>query len=156
MKFGDVVLAVALAAVINVLVLAVLLMLFIPPFGPGLGLNIATVSSALIAGLIVGFLFAKPIQEESRLKNIGAIVILAGFVQMFYVLIGDPGNSYYDAYTKETLQRMFQTGSWTTGDWYVYQGALTTWIVAFTVALALAFGFIGLIIGIILRKLKTR
>ncbi len=154
MKFGDIILAVALASVANILVLAFLLMLFIPSFDSGLGLNIATISSALITGLIVGLLFAEQIQEESKLKNIGTILLLAGFIQMFYVLIGDPSNSYYEAYARERLQGMFQTGSWTTGDWYVYEGALTTWIVALTVGLTLAFGSLGLIVGIMLRKTK--
>ena len=144
----------ASASVVNVLVLAVLLMLFIPPLGSALGLNVATIVSALIAGLVVGFVFAGQIREESRLKAVGKIAVLAGVVQMFYVLIGDPGNSYYGAYAKERLQSMFQTGLWTTTDWYVYEGVLTTWIVALTVGLALVFGSIGLIVGLALRKPK--
>ena len=144
----------ASASVVNVLVLAVLLMLFIPPLGSALGLNVATIVSALIAGLVVGFVFAGQIREESRLKAVGKIAVLAGVVQMFYVLIGDPGNSYYGAYAKELLQSMFQTGLWTTTDWYVYEGVLTTWIVALTVGLALVFGSIGLIVGLALRKPK--
>ena len=144
----------ASASVVNVLVLAVLLMLFIPPLGSALGLNVATIVSALIAGLVVGFVFAGQIREESRLKAVGKIAVLAGVVQMFYVLIGDPGNSYYGAYAKERLQSMFQTGLWTTTDWYVYEGVLTTWIVALTVGLALVFASIGLIVGLALRKPK--
>ncbi len=144
----------ALASVINVLVLAVLLMVFISPLGASWGLNVASIVSALTTGLFVGILFAGQIWKESRMKAIGKIAVLAAFVQMFFVLIGDPINSYYGAYAKERLQGMFQTGSWTTADWYVYEGMWTLWTVALTVFLALVFGFIGVYVGSMLRKPK--
>jgi ABC-type long-subunit fatty acid transport system fused permease/ATPase subunit len=154
LKFGDVILAVAAFSVIYVLVVAVLLMVLISPMGSYLAMNTAGIVSILIAGLLAGFLFAGQIQEESRMKAAGKIAVLLAFVELFAVLIGFPTNSYYGAWTKETLQSMYQTGSWTTTDWFVYEGLATFLNVALNVVLVLVLGFIGLYAGSMLRKPK--
>jgi hypothetical protein len=154
LKFGDVILAVAAAFVIDVLVLVVLLTVFISPLGSFWGLNSAGLVSVLVAGLLVGYLFAVKMQEESRMKAVGKIAVLAAFVQLFAVLIGFSGNSYYGAWTKEILQSMFQTGSWTTVDWFVYEQLALFMNVALNVVLTLVFGSIGLYVGSMLRKPK--
>jgi len=73
LKFSDVILAVAAALVIDILVVVVLLMVLISPMGSYWGLNSAGMVSVLIAGLLVGYLFAVKIQEESRMKAVGKI-----------------------------------------------------------------------------------
>jgi len=70
------------------------------------------------------------------------------------VLIGFSGNSYHGAWTKETLQSMFQTGSWTTVDWFVYEQLGLLMNVALNVVSVLVLGFIGLYAGSMLRKPK--
>jgi len=152
LKFSDVILAVAAAFVIDIFVLVVLLTVLISPLGSFWGLNSAGMVSGLVGGLLVGYLFAVKIQEESRMKAVGKIAVLAAFVQLFVVLIGFSGNSYYAAWTKETLQSMFQTGSWTTVDWFVYEQLAMLMNVALNVVLALVLVFIGLYIGSMLRK----
>jgi hypothetical protein len=154
LKFSDVILAVASASVIDVLLIGVLLMVFISSLGSYWGLNAAGMVSVLIAGLLVGIAFAGQIQEESRMKAVGKIAILAAFVQLFAVLIGFPGNSYYGAWAKETLQSMYSTATWATMDWFVYEGMVTFLDVALNVVLTLVLGFIGLYVGSMLRKPK--
>lgn len=154
MKFGDVIMASATMSVIYVLVLAVLFMVLVSPLGSFMGMNTAGIVSILIAGLIAGFLFAVNIQEESRMKAVGKIAVLVAFAESFGVLIGFPTNSYYGAWVKEGLQSAYQTGSWTTTDWFVYEGLNTFLNVALNVALVLVLGFIGLYVGSMLRKPK--
>jgi hypothetical protein len=154
LKFGDVILAVATAAVIDVVVVAVLLTVLVPPLGSSWGLNVAAFVSIIVAGLLVGILFAGQIQEESRMKAVGQIAVLAAFVELFAVLIAFPTNGYYGAWTTETLQGMFSTGAWTTVDWFTYEGMMTYWYVALNVVLTFVLGFIGLYAGSMLRKPK--
>ena len=154
MKFSDVILAVATASVIDVLLVAVLLMVFISPLGSTWGLNVAAIVSMLIAGLLVGIAFAGQIQEESRMRAVGKIAVLSAFAELFAVLIGFPTNSYYGAWTTETLKSMYSTGAWTTADWFAYEGMMTFLNVALNVVLVLVLGFIGLYAGSMLRKPK--
>jgi hypothetical protein len=154
LKFSDVILAVAAFSVIYILVVTVLLMVLISPLGSYLGMNTAGIVSILIAGLLAGFLFAGQIQEESRMKAVGQIAVLAAFVELFAVLIAFPTNGYYGAWTTETLQGMFSTGAWTTVDWFTYEGMMTYWYVALNVVLTFVLGFIGLYAGSMLRKPK--
>jgi hypothetical protein len=67
LKFSDVLLALATAAVIDVLVDFVLGMAMIPFVGSCLGLNSSFILSALVTGLVVGIVFAGKIREESRM-----------------------------------------------------------------------------------------
>jgi hypothetical protein len=152
LKFGDVILAVAIMAVIFVLVYSVLGIALIPSMNSYLGQNIAGLVAMLVAGLLVGFLFAGKMQEESRIRAVGKIAVLFAFVVLFVVLIGFSGNSYYGAWTKETLQGMFSTGAWTTMDWFVYEQLVTFLNLALNAVLALVLGFIGLYVGSMLRK----
>jgi hypothetical protein len=154
LKFGDIILAVAAAVVISVLVDVVLFMVLISPLGSYWGLNSASIISGLIASLIVGYLFALKIQEESRIMAVGKIAVLAAFVQAFAVMISFPSNPYYAAWTKDTLQSMFSTGSWTTMDWFAYEELTLIIFVALNVVLAFVLGFIGLYAGSMLRKPK--
>jgi len=154
LKFSDAILAVATVTVIFVLVYSVLGIALIPSMDAYLGQNIAGLISMLIAGLLVGFLFAGKMQEESKIRAVGKIAVMFAFVTLFVVLIAFSGNSYYSAWTKETLQGMFSTGAWTTMDWFVYQQLVTFFNLALNAVLALVLGFIGLYVGSMLRKPK--
>jgi hypothetical protein len=156
LKFSDAIVAVATFSVIFILVVAVLLYVFISPLGSYSALNSAAVISILIAGLLTGYLFAVKIQEESRIRAVGKITVLLGFVELFAVLIGFPTNSYYGAWSKETLQSMYNTGSWTNTDWFAHEGLLTFMYVALNVVLVLVLGFITLYAGSMLRKPKKK
>ena len=147
MKFGDVILAVATVAVIDVLVDFVLSMVLIPSVGSYWGLNSSFILSALVAGLVVGWVFAGKIQEESRMRAVGKIAVLLGAVEAVAVMLSASANSYFSAYLKETLQSMFSTGAWTTMDWFVYTQLGLLEGIVFNVVLVLVLGFVGLYAG---------
>jgi hypothetical protein len=148
LKFGDVVTAVASLVVIAALLDSVLLAVFIPMISHA-GFDVAGILSILVASLIVGYLFALKIQEESRVRAIGSIVVLSAVVLMFFVmaLLADP---LVSPAIKDALSSIFSTGGWTNYDWAV--GTLA--VVAMNVVYALVFGFIGLYAGSMLRKPK--
>jgi VIT1/CCC1 family predicted Fe2+/Mn2+ transporter len=50
--------------------------------------TVASLVSLLVSALIVGYVFASKIREESRMISIGKIVVMAGFVMMFFTMIG--------------------------------------------------------------------
>jgi len=152
LKFSDAILAVATGAVIDVLVYFVLGIALIPSMGSYWGLNSAAIVSMLVAGLVVGCVFAGKIQEESKMRAIGKIAVLFGAVTSSAVMLSNSANGYYNAWVKETLQSMYSTGAWTTTDWYAYEQLALAGQVALNVVLALVLGFIGLYIGSMLRK----
>jgi hypothetical protein len=154
LKFSDVILAVATVGVIYVFVYSVLGMALVPSIGSYWGLNSAAIVSMLVAGLVVGFVFAGKIQEESRIRAVGKIAVLFGAVMSSAVMIALSANGYYNAWVTEYLQSTFSTGAWTTTDWYVYGQLVLAGQVALNVLLALVLGFIGLYVGSMLRKPK--
>jgi len=153
-KFSDVILAVATVGVIDVLVYFVLGIALIPSIGSYWGLNSAAVISILVAGLVVGYVFAGKIQEESRIRAVGKIAVLFGAVMSSATMISVSANGYYNAWVTEYLQSTFSTGAWTTTDWYVYGQLVLIFQVVLNVVLALVLGFIGLYVGSMLRKPK--
>jgi hypothetical protein len=153
LKFSNVILAVAAFTVIDVLIYFVLGIALIPSMGYW-GLNSSFILSLLIAGLVVGCVFAGKIQEESRIRAVGKIAILVGAVESAAVMLIVSANGYYSASVKETLQSMYSTGAWTTTDWLVYTQLALVEQVALNVVLALVLSFIGLYAGSMLRKPK--
>ena len=89
MKFSDVVTAVASLVVISILLDSVFSALFVLMLPTG-GTCIAGILSILVASLIVGYVFALKIQEESRRGAIGSIVVLSAVVLMFLTLLCSP------------------------------------------------------------------
>ena len=71
MKFGDVIVAVATVSVIVILLESVLLLVFVPAMSHS-GIDVAGILSTLVGSLIVGYLFALKIQEESRSSRLRA------------------------------------------------------------------------------------
>jgi len=154
LKFGNVILAVASIAVIDIMLDFVLGIALIPSIGSYWGMNSAAIISMLIAALFVGYIFAMKIQEESRIRAVGKISVLSAWVIAFYVMISAAANPYYKDWIDETLKSMYATGAWTKTDWYVYgQLALMTYVVL-NVVLVLVLTFIGLYAGSMLRKPK--
>jgi len=154
LKFSDVILAVASLAVIFVFVYFAFCLALIPSLGSYWGVNSAAIVSILVAGLVVGCIFAEKIQEESRIRAVGKIAVLFGAETSFVTVLSLSANSYYSAWVKENLQSMYSTGAWTTTDWFVYEQLALVLQVALNVILALVLGFIGLYAGSMLRKPK--
>jgi len=150
LRFGDVVMAVASLTVIYVLLESVLLAVFVQ-VNSYWGADVALILSILMASLIVGYMFAAKIHEESRRGAISRIVVLFTLVLTFYTMASF-ANPYFDVSMQEGLESMFSTGGWTTMDWVSYSAFVMEILVALYVVFALVFGFIGLYIGSMLRK----
>jgi len=156
LKFGDVIFAVASIDVVQVMIWYVLGSGLIPSIGSYWGLNSAGIISMLIAALVVGYVFAGKIQEESRIRAVGKISVLSAWVIAFYEMISASANPYYKDWIDETLKSMYTTSAWTTTDWYVYGHlALMTYVVI-NVVLVVVLIFIGLYAGSMLRKPEKR
>jgi hypothetical protein len=148
LKFSDVIVAVATLVVVAALLEAVFVAVFIPMISHA-GFDVAGILSTLVASLIVGYLFALKIQEESRVRTIGSIVVLSTVVLMF-ALMALLANPLVSPAIKDALASIFSTGGWTNYDWAV--GIFM--VVAVNVIYALVFGFIGLYAGSMLKKPK--
>ena len=148
MKFSDVVIATASLVLIGLALDAVLKVLFIP-LNSNESELLAYIVAWLVASLIVGYVFALQIQDESRIRAIGGIVVLSAFTLMFFlgVWIANPLAS---PWFKESLESMFNTSGWTNYDWSAYTALVTTVDIVF----GLVFSFIGLYAGSMLRKPK--
>jgi hypothetical protein len=153
LKFGDVITAVASLTVVTTLIFFVFLWVFVP-VDPYWGVDVANILSILVASLIVGYVFAAKIQEESRMGAIGRIVVLFAVVIMFAFLASVSVNPYMGATMEDGLESMFSTSGWTTTDWLGYSQLVLVMMAAFNVVFALVFGFIGLYVGSMLRKPK--
>jgi hypothetical protein len=152
-KFGDVITAVASLTVITLLLDFVFLAVFVP-VNSSWGIDVANIISILVASLIVGYVFAVKIQEESRMGAIGRIVILGTVVMMFAMMTSLAVNPYMGTAMDEGLKSMFSTSGWTAMDWVGYSHLVLIMGVALTCIFTLVFGFIGLYAGSMLRKPK--
>jgi hypothetical protein len=153
LKFGDVITAVASLTVISLLLVFVFLAVLVP-VDSSLGLDVANILSILVASLIVGYVFAVKIQEESRMKAVGKIAVLSTVVMAFATMTSLAVNPYIGTYLDESIASMFTTSGWTTAAWLSYSHVVVMMIVAMNCVFALVFSFIGLYAGSMLRKPK--
>jgi hypothetical protein len=146
LKFGDVIMAVASMTLVELLV-GTVLNLALVPISSVTGVDVAAVVSFLIAGLVVGYVFAGKIREESRMASIVKIAVL--FAVLIMLIAGSvvAATGHYSDMVDDTLRSMYSTDSWTNGDWFAYEHMALFELTAVLVLLGLAFGFIGLYLG---------
>ena len=154
MKCIDVITAVGSLTVIAIMLNFVFLAIFVP-VNSYWGVDIAGWLSTLVASLIVGYVFAVKIQEESRMGAIGKIVVLFTVVVMFALMALMAANPYMDSAMTEGVESVFSTSGWTNTDWFGYSHYALVMMVALNGVFTLVFGFIGLYAGSMLRKPKT-
>jgi hypothetical protein len=149
LKFGDIITAVASLAVGFILLDWVLLELFVPMSPKGGTAHALTAVgsflSVLVVSLIVGYLFAFKIHEESRMGAIGSIAVLFTVLLMIVLVAMLASPFVYPAVT-DNINSMFSTATtstWTNFDWFV----AAVGVVATNVILALVSSFIGLYLG---------
>jgi hypothetical protein len=146
LKFGDVIVAVASSAVIT-LIVGTLLEMALIPVNSFWGLEVATIVSILVSGVVVGYAFAGNIREESRMASIAKIAILSAVVFLLAVMAGYGALYHFGPRSDETLQNMYHTSSWTNTDWFAYEEMILHIETTLPVVFALVFGFIGLYLG---------
>jgi TctA family transporter len=148
LKFSDVIIAAALLFVVGLVLSALLFVPFIPL--KNYMSSVASIIAGLIASIIVGYLFAVQIREESRLRAIGSIVLLAVAGVMIF-LVGWSANPLASPAFKDAMQSMFNTSGWTDYDWFGY----TAFAMALDIIIFVVVGFVGLYVGSMLKPKKT-
>jgi hypothetical protein len=113
--------------------------------------TLASIISFLVASLVVGYVFALEIQEESRIKATGLIVVLSGFTMLMFMAIWMASGFAYP-WVKDSLNSMFNRTSWTDYDLNAYAAL---WV-SVLVILYLVISFIGLYAGSMLRKSSAK
>jgi hypothetical protein len=149
LEFGDIVMAVATSIVIISLLVVPLDMVLFPLLGFDL-LIVSRSVSVLIAGLIVGYIFAGKM-AEARITSIGKILVLGSVIMIFVVLnlttFGD-----WTVATKEAYQEANPGTTLSTAEWVTVENMAAFQVIFFNLVVLLVFGFIGLYVGSILRK----
>ena len=147
MKFSDVIMAAALLFVVGLVLTGVL---FVPfaPLKNSMSL-VAGIIGGLIVSIIVGYLFAVQIREESRLRAIGSIVLLATAGLLIF-LVGWFANPLVSPAIRDSMQSMFSTGAWTDYDWFAY----TAVAMALETIIFVVVSFVGLYVGSLLKPKK--
>jgi hypothetical protein len=146
LKFSDVIVAVASLLLVVWLVNAVLNFALVP-ISTSFGGDLAFILSAIVAAIIVGYVFAGKIREESRMASIGKIVVLSAVVMMLIVWATGGATAHYSVWIDQNLKNMYNTSSWANVDWFWFEMTLTMAITAVYGVFTLVFGFIGLYLG---------
>jgi len=148
LKFSDLIIAAALLFVVGLVLNGVLFV----PFAPLKNYMslVAGVIAGLIVSIIVGYLFAVQIREESRLRAIGSIVLLATAGLMIFI-VGWFANPLASPAVKDAMQSMFNTSGWTDYDWFGYMAL----VMALDIIVYVVVNFVGLYVGSMLKPKKT-
>jgi glycerol uptake facilitator-like aquaporin len=147
LKFSNVVVATASVVLIGFLLDSVVRIPLLPVSSASMSELLAWIIAFLVTSLIVGYVFALKIQEESRIKAIGKIVVLSSLAVMLLVMVWF-ANPLANPAIKDTMTSMFSTSGWTNADWSAYSAFLAT----VDVVVAAVLIFIGLYVGSMLRK----
>ena len=154
MKFGDIVIALATLAIIDIVLAFLLGMVLYPSLGSFWGQNATAIISFLLSGLLGGYIFAGQIWKENRIKAIAQISILAAFLVMFSVGIQFVAVADWIPAIKDEYMNANPGVTMSHADWASYERMLISTVEVLNVVLVLALGFIGLYVGSMLRKPK--
>ena len=149
MKFGDVIVATASLVLIGFMLESVLHVVFISVVSDPTGDVLAWIIALLVASLIVGYVFALRIQEQSRIKAIGKILVLSTFAVLLQIMAWY-ASPIVNEWHITNMQSMFNTIGWTYSEWVAYSALLFT----MDTVIVVVFNFIGLYVGSMLRKPK--
>jgi len=149
LKFSDVIVATVSLVLFGLLLNGFLLVAFGSLSASSTSDTLASIISFLVASLVVGYVFALKIQDESRTKAIGVIVVLSAFALLIFITIWIATPFAYP-WEQDFLNSMFNrtTSSWSHYDLNAY-AALAKSI---EVIMGMVISFIGLYIGSMFRK----
>ena len=149
MKFSDVIIATVSLVLFGLILNAFLLVAFGSLSASSTSDTLASIISGLVVSLIVGYVFALKIQEESRIKATGVIVVLSAFIVLIFATIWMASPFAYP-WMQDFINSMFNrtTSSWSHYDLNAY-AALADSV---DVIMGMVISFIGLYVGSMLRK----
>ena len=148
MKFSDVIIAVASLFVVAWMINTVLNFVLLPA-STSYGGEVAYILSVLISALVVGYVFAGEMREESRMASIGKVVVLFAVLMIFVMSMGAL-SKHYPLFIDDQLSSMYgttTTNSWTNAQWFWYETAYFMLVATLYAVFSLLFGFIGLYLG---------
>jgi general stress protein CsbA len=110
---------------------------------------LSIIISILVVSLVVGYVFALNIRQESRVKAVLGITVLTSLLAIFFfaIWIASPFES---PWFKDSLSSAINTSGWTDYQWSAY----TALLVSLDVLVIFVLSFIGLYAGSMLRKPK--
>jgi hypothetical protein len=149
LKFSNVVVASASVVLIGFLLDAVVRLPFLSVSSASVNELLAWIIAFLVTSLIVGYVFALRIQEESKIKAIGEIVVLSSLAVMLLVTVWF-ANPLASPAIRDSIEGMFSTSGWTNADWSAYSAFVAT----IDVVVAAVLIFIGVYAGSMLKKPK--
>jgi hypothetical protein len=151
-NFRNIIMATASLVLVEWVIFGVLAFLLVPA-NSYWGFEIAAFVSILVAGFVVGYVFGGKIAEESsKMRSIGKIAVLLAVWTILVSMIMYGSVGHYNAFVDEGLQSSFSTSSWTTGDWFYFEAMVLMVNTALNGVLTLAFGFVGLYAGSMMKK----
>jgi hypothetical protein len=150
LKFGDVVTAVAVLAVIMILIHFPLTMALVPALGYYWGINVSAIVSILLSALIGGYVFAGKIWEESRIEAIAKITVLAALLMAFSVVMETAAaTADWTAWVKQEYTGTAPSSAF---EWYAVEGMVLGSRVFLNVVIVLVLGFVGLYVGSMFKR----
>jgi hypothetical protein len=147
LKFGDMVIATVSLVLLGLILNAFLLVAFGSVNPNSTSDTVASIISFLVASLVVGYVFALDIQDESRIRATGVIVVLFGFAMLMFMVIWS-ASGFASPWFQDSLNSMFNRTAWTDYDLNAY-AALADSV---EVIMGIVISFIGLYVGSMLRK----
>jgi exosortase/archaeosortase len=146
-----VIIATVSIALLCVIVESFFLVGFTPINNDMLADMLSFIIASLISSLVIGYVFASSIQEDSRIKAVGVVDVLSSFTIHVLVLIWIC-TTYGGEWFMKQLDNLFSPSGWTP---YEY-AAHTALLLSFHTIIEFVTIFIGLYVGSMLRKPSTK
>jgi hypothetical protein len=148
-KFSDVIIASVSLVLFGLILDAILMVAFVPLNNDRMADWLAALISFLAVSLVVGYVFALKIQEESRIRAIGVVVVLAAFIMAMFLSVWI-ANYYGGIWFRDDLNNSFKPSGWSD---YEY-AAVSALMISVSTIVTLVISFIGLYAGSMLRRPK--
>ena len=148
MRFSNVIIAVVSLVLLGLILDAFLAVGFIPVNNDRLGDMLSFIIAFLISSLVVGYVFALKIREDSRIKAIGVVDVLSTFTAVVFDSIWIC-NIYGSDWFQEDFKDVFNPSS----GWRPYEySAYSSLLISIIAIIGFVVIFIGLYAGSMLRK----
>jgi len=155
LKFGDVVIAVALMAVIFALIATPLELVFFSALGisgmTNWGYDVSLIISFFLSALISGYIFAGKLWKARR-ESITKITVLWAALVMLLAVVVPASLADWGPKAKEEYLAANPGATLSTSEWVVWEMMTLDMFMFLVVGMALVLGFIGLYVGSMLRK----
>ena len=151
MQFGDLVMCVALMAVIVALINAPLATVFVAALDLEWGRLVSSTLSFLLSALVGGYIFGGKIRASGGMAAITKVTVLAGVLMMFHAMFLPTLTDWAPA-IKEEYQAANPSRTLSAYEWFIVEDMAMSRVVCLNVGIVLVLVFIGLHVGSKFRK----